>query len=372
LDTADLDRSSKAMPASLAAGQARRAAEQLGFLCGCAIVLALMMSTQFLFQPFIWRNFDLSDILPAWISILRDRLVVAMFIAAALALLGEKADRSLPKRMTLQMMAIVGGAVAGELLLQWITTQNDRQDALSFAGRIVRWTLVGGSIAALIYFWRAGSEFVAAAENARVDDARLRRVAASTKLEMLKRQIEPHFLFNTLATIKRLQQTEPARSQQLLTELFDYMSATLDDRHHGDATLGDEVRLVSAYLQVCAARMTGALNIRSEISSALERSAFPPLILATLAENAIKHGIDPSIGGEIVMRAEVRGDMVAVTLCDTGIGFSEKPGGSGIGLANISERLRLLYGPAAKLILSANSPRGVCATILVPHKGATA
>jgi hypothetical protein len=369
LNIADLARSSKTVPVSPAAGQARRIAGQLGFLFGWATALAAAMSTQFLFQPFIWRNFDVSDILPAWIGILRDRLVVAMFIAATLALFGARPGQSLPRRMTLQMAAIVAGAVAGELVLQWVTTQNDRQDVLSFAGRIVRWTLVGGSIAALIYFWRAGSEFVAAAENARVDDARLRRVAASTQLEMLKRQIEPHFLFNTLATIRRLQQTEPARSQRLLGELLDYMSATLDERAQGGATLGDEVRLVRAYLEVCAARMAGTLTVRSEIPPALDGIGFPPLMLATLAENAIKHGIDASLGGEIVIGAEVRGDMIAVTLTDTGVGFSEKPGGSGIGLANISERLRLLYGPAAGLILTSNPPHGVRATILVADRG---
>ena len=342
--------------------------QRLAFLWAWAIFLAVVMSTQFLFQPFIWRNFDLSDILPAWIGILRDRLVVALCIATALTLLGPMPNRCLGARMALQAAAIVLGAVIGELMLQWIATQDDRQDPLSFVGRIVRWTLVGGSIATLIYFWRAGSDLAAAAEDARVDDARLRQVAASTQLEMLKRQIEPHFLFNTLATIRRLQQTDQARGQRLLGGLLDYMSATLADRAQNAATLGDEIRLVCAYLDVCSARMTGPLVIRSDILPEIERIEFPPLILATLAENAIKHGIDASVGGEIVLSATSRGNMMAVTIADTGCGFSDKPGGSGIGLANISERLRLIYGPEATLQLGANVPHGVRATVLVANR----
>jgi hypothetical protein len=354
----------RSKPRSLPGGQLH----DLALLWGWAIILATAMSTQFLFQPFIWRNFALTDIFASWIGILRDRVIVAVCIVAALALLGQLRPRTLVQSMILHATAIVIGATAGEGLLQKIAAQDYNQDPFSFAGRVVRWTLAGGAIATMIYVWRTGSALAAAAENARVDEARLRRVAASTQLELLKRQIEPHFLFNTLATIRRLQQIDAARSQRLLGGLLDYMSATLDDRPVGKS-LGDELRLVVAYLEVCAARMAGPLLIRQDVPPELEQIKFPPLALATLAENAIKHGIDANVGGEVVLSARRHGDMVAVTITDTGVGFSDKTSGSGIGLANVSERLRLIYGPEATLRLSSNTPHGVRATILVADRG---
>lgn len=354
-------RAPRLYPLSSPLGQHRN----LGLIWGWAMVVAVAMSTQFLFQPFIWRDFAIGDILASWVEMLRDRVIVAVCIATALSLFGRLPASSLAQGMVLQAIAIVIGAITGEGLLRGLAAQDDRQDIVSFAGRIIRWTLVGGAISTTIYIWRTGSALAAAAQNAYLDNAQLRRVATSTRLEMLKRQIEPHFLFNTLATIRRLQQTDSARSQRLLGDMLDYLSATLHEGPAAGETLGEEVRLVVAYLEVCAARMAGALHIRTQISTGLERIIFPPLVLATLAENAIKHGIDPEIGGEITLSARRQGNMIAVTITDTGVGFGEKTSGSGIGLSNVSERLRLMYGPEATLRLSSNKPHGVCATVLV-------
>ena len=335
-------------------------------LVGWASLVALLMSTEFLFQPFIWRNFSLEQIGPAWLAIARDRLVVALMIAAALGLIGRPLTSG-RWRFAPYVLAVVVGAMAGEGLLSWLTPQEDRQDVVSWVGRILRWSLVGGAIAAMVQFWRAGAELAAAAEENRIQEARARRHAASSQLEMLRRQIEPHFLFNTLATIRRLHETDPEHGQHLLGRLFHYMSSTLGEASAQRSTLADEISLVCAYLDVCASRMSGRLVVRTQVEPGLESLDFPPLVLATLAENAVKHGVFPQNGGTVVISAQTVDDRVEVALLDDGVGLSGE-GGGGLGLANIVERLRLLYGPRAELQLRANEPRGVCALVRIPAR----
>jgi hypothetical protein len=327
------------------------------------------MSTEFLFQPFIWRDFSLDQIAPAWLAIARDRLVVAAMIAIGLASVGRR-PRLGALRFAPYVLAVVAGAVMGEALLSWLTPAEDRQDVASWLGRVSRWSVVGGAIACMVHFWRAGSELAAAAEEDRIHEAQARRNAASSQLEMLRRQIEPHFLFNTLATIRRLHETDPEDGQRVLGRLFHYMSATLSEAPAQRSTLADEISLVGAYLDVCASRMSGRLTVLTEIEPGLERLDFPPLVLATLAENAIKHGVFPQNGGTISITARTVGDMVEVALLDDGVGLSGE-GGGGLGLVNIMERLRLLYGPRATLQLRQNTPRGVCAVVRIPRQAAS-
>ncbi len=324
------------------------------------------MSTEFLFQPFIWRNFSPDQIAPAWLGIARDRLVVAAMIAMGLAAVRPSSHPG-ALRFTPYVLAVVVGAVVGEALLSWLTPREDRQDVVSWLGRILRWSVVGGAIAGMVHFWRAGSELAAAAEEDRIQAAKARRHAASSQLEMLRRQIEPHFLFNTLATIRRLHETDPQQGQRVLARLLHYMAATLSEAPAHRCTLADEIRLVCAYLEVCASRMSGRLIVLTEVEPGLEGLAFPPMGLATLAENAIKHGIFPQNGGKIVIAAKTVGDMVEVALIDDGVGLSGE-GGGGLGLANTVERLRLLYGPRATLALRQHAPRGVCALVRIPRQ----
>jgi len=272
------------------------------------------------------------------------------------------------------VLAVVAGAVMGEALLSWLTPGEDRQDVASWLGRVLRWSVVGGAIAGMVHFWRAGSELAAAAEEDRIQEAQARRHAASSQLEMLRRQIEPHFLFNTLATIRRLHETDPQDGQRVLGRLFHYMSATLSEAPAQRSTLADEISLVCAYLDVCASRMSGRLTVLTEVEPGLESLDFPPLVLATLAENAIKHGVFPQNGGTIVIAArtvdDTVDDIVEVALLDDGVGLSGE-GGGGLGLVNIVERLRLLYGPRATLQLRQNTPRGVCAAVRIPRQAPT-
>ena len=331
-----------------------------------ALAIGMVVSTQFLSQVFIWRDYPLVDIMTGWRAIARDRLIVSGIIGAALMLVGRVRTRSLASRLALLGGAVVAGAVSGELVLQLLTAGDDRQDVVSLVGRMVRWSFVGGSVAAMIYLWRSGSELALAGEQTRIEEASLRKLAASTHIEVLKRQIEPHFLFNTLATVRRLQATSPERGDQLLGRLLDYMSASIGAPTDGSWTLGREVALVLAYVDIFVIRMDGRLKITADLPADLDAVPFPSLILATLAENAIKHGIFPQDGGTIAITAARQSGTVIVTLADDGVGFSSKQGGTGIGLNNIAERLRLLHGEGARLHLGLNEMRGVRATITLP------
>lgn len=363
-EAADIDAPNEATLAKRVIGRLLSRGRPAATLFASAMIVAVLMSTEFLFQGFVWRNFDLGDIALGWAAIVRDRLVVGLTIAAGLAALGLSARGRSPSP-ALQVAVIVVGACAGEAVLAWATPLDDRQDLLSILGRILRWSLVGAAVAMIVHFWRSGDELAMAAQELKLQETQTRRLAASNQLQMLRQQIEPHFLFNTLATVRRLHETDPERGQDLLGRLFHYMSETLTDSPRLRATLGDEITLVRAYLDVCASRMNGRLAVLVDVPDDIAALDFPPLVLATLAENAIKHGLFPQDGGAIEISARRDGGMIEVAVVDDGVGLSDE-GGAGLGLANIAERLALLYGPPAELQLRANRPRGVRAVVRIP------
>jgi histidine kinase/histidine kinase/DNA gyrase B/HSP90-like ATPase len=193
-------------------------------------------------------------------------------------------------------------------------------------------------------------------------DARLR----DDSLRRLQAQIAPHFLFNTLANVRRLAQIDRREAAAMLGDLARYFSATLA---HGDdprATLGEEVRLVDAYLRIHHVRMGRRLAYAIDVPDALAGVPVPSMMLLTLVENAIKHGIDPLVeGGFVRVRAERSADMLCVEVADSGRGLTVSEG-QGMGLANIRSRLSMLYGPDATLALEHGQPRGFIARLRLP------
>jgi len=333
-----------------------------------ALLVALLISTQYLFQPFVWRNWPVDEVLLGWVDILWGRAVTAFSIGAALVLAGRVPVRSALLRAALMAVAIAIGAAVGELaplLLHDEGTENDVQRAL---GRVMRWTVLGGSISAMVYLWRRSGDARACAQAADLRRALTERQLAQTNLQVLRSRLEPHFLFNTLATVRRLQQTEPAQGARLLDKLLSYLRLTLGADTARQSTLGQEVDLVESYLGVVAMRMSGRLTLHWDVPAELRACELPALTIATLVENAVKHGIAPQAeGGSIEVRARAQGGMLEVTVADTGAGFSGV-GGSGIGLANIRARLATLYGAQATLELAAHVPSGVCARLCVPQR----
>jgi len=210
------------------------------------------------------------------------------------------------------------------------------------------------------------------AERRRLEALEVRQSATEkeltvARLNLLHAQVEPHFLYNTLASAQVLTRSDPARADAMLGNLIQYLRHSLPRTEDAPSTLGEELERARAYLDILAIRMGPRLALQVDVPDELRRLVFPPMMLQTLVENAIKHGLEPKPGGGTVwILARAIDNAAAVTVADDGRGFSAEGGGTGIGLRNVRERLRLGYGNTASFSIVANFPSGVAATITVP------
>ena len=186
-------------------------------------------------------------------------------------------------------------------------------------------------------------------------------------LKLLQAQIEPHFLFNTLANVSSLIDTEPALAKQLLERLNDWLRVALARARSSSATLGDELDMLENYLEIMEIRFGERLRWRFEVPEEARALGFPPMLLQPLLENALRHGVEPKLGGgEIVLRAACDGACLRVEVVDNGMGLADNASSGGAGLANIRARLEALFGDAGSLTLNSNAEGGVTATLIVP------
>jgi anti-sigma regulatory factor (Ser/Thr protein kinase) len=191
----------------------------------------------------------------------------------------------------------------------------------------------------------------------------LERQALDARLNLLQAQIEPHFLFNTLANVQELVESGSPRAAPVLQSLIDYLRAAMPRLHNGEPTLGNEEALVRAYLQLMHMRMPDRLQVSIDIDPTLRELRFPAMALLTLVENAVRHGIDPSVdGGRIEVGARREGDAVRAWVSDSGVGLDENAA-PGMGLANLRARLQGYYGAGATLELLEERPRGLRAEL---------
>jgi LytS/YehU family sensor histidine kinase len=213
------------------------------------------------------------------------------------------------------------------------------------------------------------ADLVAKEATTQANVANLERRLMEARMAALQAQVEPHFLFNTLALIGQLIETDPPEAARVHAHLIDYLRATLPQMRARDGgTLGKQVELSKAYLAIMQARMKERLGVKFEVPMFLGSAPFPPMMLQTLIENSIKHGLEPKIeGGTVTVRAFVEGATLNVEVCDDGVGI-DPTADDGVGLANIRERLQLLYGAQAELVIAMPSSGGACATIRLPYK----
>jgi hypothetical protein len=237
-----------------------------------------------------------------------------------------------------------------------------------FLGRwSLRYGLLGAALTAMAEFHRREVASVEAMHRAEMDRLALDRQMAEARLQVLQAQIEPHFLFNTLANVRRLYQTDLAGGRSMLENLMRYLEVALPRMRENTSTLEREAALIEAYLNVQQIRMGRRLAFEIDMPDALRDVAVPPMMLLTLVENAIKHGLNPLLEGGFVRIAATGNDQqLQLAVADTGRGFGEGTSGGGTGLANIRARLVALYGSAASLALTLNTPRGITATIALP------
>jgi signal transduction histidine kinase len=208
--------------------------------------------------------------------------------------------------------------------------------------------------------------------NAAAERESMQRQLSEAKMQMMQAQVEPHFLFNTLASVEHLIETDPPRASAMQRSLIKYLRAVLPQMRDSSlvTNLGREADMVEAYLNLLKMRMEERLTVDFDIPDGLRTAAFPPMMLQSMVENAIKHGLEGKPeGGTLKVRADVAHNKLRVIVMDNGLGFGAKPSdGTGLGLSNIRERLKLLHGDQAQLLIAANSPSGVIVTIEVPYQ----
>ena len=237
-----------------------------------------------------------------------------------------------------------------------------------FGVSMLLYVTLGMLIVGAWLYVRAEAQQAEVLKQVAVDSARMDQQTAEARLQVLEAQIEPHFLFNTLAHVKRLYEIDPAGGARMLQNLKAYLAVALPQMRETESTLARELTHVTAYLNVQQIRMGRRLAFAIDLPPDLRGAAMPSLMILTLVENAIKHGLGPAqAGGRIDVRASAEGGRLRVNVADTGQGFAKAAGG-GTGLANVRARLKSLFGDAASLSFSINAPRGVVATLTLPHR----
>lgn len=304
--------------------------------------------------------------------------VVGLSALSAFSLI-EHWPRHLPAwigRWVLQIIAVVVAMPFGALLAYWLTTGRnfmflqDQMRVAGLAGLIVTGLLFGPWIAfgAMV---RQREAFARSQQLAfALERSQLERQALDARMRLLQAQVQPHFLFNTLANVQALVDTGSPMASQVLGTLIAYLRAAVPRLDQPFSTLGEEIALARSYLELMHMRMPDRLQFEIHADHQALALICPPLALLTLVENAVRHGIDPSEeGGRIEIHVQRWDKRCRVLVSDTGVGLEQTGGGLGTGLSALRERLQLSFGSEAQLNLSEAAPHGVCAELLFPAKG---
>jgi hypothetical protein len=333
-------------------------ASQVGWAVGLAFTVALLLSP--LFAPSLPVVFGRT-------------LFVAIAILLAYTAAGQWRDPPLPGWL-LQVMAVVLAAPLATLAMYAISTGGDL--GIMFGPeRVIGMLYIGGCalVVGLIIGLGAMYRERDAQANAQalqfaLERETLERQAADAKLALLQSQVEPHFLFNTLANVQALVESGSPRAAPVLGSLIAYLRAAMPQLHDSAPTLAREQALVRAYLDLMQMRLPDRLQYTIHIDPGLHDLRVPPMTLLTLVENAVRHGIDPSEAGgriEVGAQRDAGSGGVRLWVSDSGRGLDvNHPPGTG--LANLRERLAAAYGGQASLTLSALQPHGVHAQIELP------
>jgi sensor histidine kinase YesM len=302
-----------------------------------------------------------------------DLLVTALCVGYTSMLLFTVAGnirQSVFPREAMQILAIIAGSVLGTIVAGLVKGRTlSHMFAERLSGVAVSMGLgigFGCVVVAAVLLREKHARDQARIHRAESDRHRLEKSMLEAKLALMQAQVEPHFLFNTLANVQHLVETDPPNASRMLDSLIRYLRAALPQMREANSNLGREVDMARAFLEIHRVRMGTRLDFAIEVPAELRARAFPPMMLISLVENALKHGVDPCCEcGCITIRAAESDGRLRVSVTDTGEGVRPKQGG-GVGLANIRERLKALYGGAALLVLEENAPRGVVACIEVP------
>ncbi len=331
-------------------------------------MVVLYLSTQVFLQPHLLDFWTPADLARAWLEYLAELGAMAVAMAAA----RSRADAlalHLGWSPATRYAGVAIALYAAAWAVVWSATvlrgsAGSWPDAQATATAALRYSVVGLYLVAMHDLWRRLRDTDAARVAAEADADVLARERSALQLQLLKAQIEPHFLFNTLANVRRLYRTDAAQGGPMMSSLQRYLRAALPGARRDDARLGDELELVRAYLALIGMRMGPRLAFDVHDGAGAAKLPFPPLVVLTLVENAIKHGLEPSADGGRIDVSTLRTPRgVEIRVADDGVGIGgAQSGGTGVGLRNITAQLQQCYGERARLDL-AGGTRGVIATI---------
>ena len=307
--------------------------------------------------------------LNTYLDLLVTALCVGYTSMVLFTIAGNIRQSRLP-REAMQVLAIVAGSILGTIIAGLV---KGRDFTNMFTER--RWGVAvsmglgigfGCVVVAAMMLREKHARDQARIHRAESERHQLEKNVLESRLQLMQAQVEPHFLFNTLANVQHLVETDPTAASRMLDSLIHYLRAALPQMRESTTNLGREIDMARAFLEIHRVRMGSRMEFSIDVPDALKCRSFPPMMLISLVENALKHGVDPCCEcGTIAIRAEELEGRLKVSVTDTGEGIVAKKGG-GVGLSNIRERLKALYGPAARLVLEENAPRGVVASIEVP------
>jgi len=233
--------------------------------------------------------------------------------------------------------------------------------------------IVASAILKISYKGTIQAEVKAAEAAETAESEQLKRQVVEARMAAMQAQVEPHFLFNTLASIDHLILTDPSRASQMQKNLIALLRASMPSMRESTPmahNLGREMAVIRPYLEILKVRMEERLQTDIQVPEGLLSAEFPSMMIQSLVENAIKHGLEPKAeGGKLTVKAEIVHGKLAVTVADTGLGFGKAAtAGTGVGLANIRERIKLLYGDKASMTVADNTPSGTVVTLTVPYQ----
>lgn len=333
------------------------------------LVVTLILS---IMMKFTWASW--------WITIFVRLVLIGMVQLTAFGIV-ERWPKRLPSwlaRWVLQVAAVAIVVPFAAALVYTMTTIGDPvpwytvQTKLNGCGQMIGAGLLFSPWIAMSALYRQiTGQAQRQALSFELERSELARAALDSRLRLLQAQVEPHFLFNTLANVRELVDSGSSQASQVLGSLIAYLRAAVPNLNNAASTLGQELALVRAYLELMHIRMPDRLQYSFDVDDAALQVPCPPMSLLTLVENAVRHGIDPSEeGGSIDVTVHLQNDRCVVQVRDTGVGLSGGQGskGLGTGLANLRERLQLIFADQAQLSLTSLEPHGFLAEINFPAR----
>lgn len=334
-----------------------------------AAATALLLSVGILVSPALLGFLSPTELVLAWLEHLAELAVLAAGLLLAYTLLDEALPPAAPMRLALLCGLLFLCACALALLLHAYYARgfSHLPPPLRLLSDALHWGLPAVLLAVIADLHRNALRVDSQAYAAELARVQQRQGEAEQQLALLQAQIEPHFLFNMLGNVRRLYRTQPEAGADAIDSLMRYLRTAMPQLRNPNGSLGDEIELVRAYLELHRIRMGSRLDFSVHADASLLQVVFPPMLVVTLVENAIRHGVEPAGGGQVNVNAQRKGDAMEIEVSDNGLGFAgAASSGTGVGLSNVRRQLAARYAGRARLTLVAGQPRGALARIRVP------